>query len=295
MSNLSIGENNSTNESHYELAVLLGRFAICLHLFLSNVQFGILLYILKSKSDENSKRNNLKDPQLNSFGRPRILNIQDMTQRKQWFNSYLFVFLSLLFYIINDSYFLTLPNFLFQPSRGVILMYIVSFVIRSIDKLLTVPNLTDVVLDYYYKRSKSDTFDALTIGTGFKLVRYGFFFALSSIPPTATVFINSFLFFASLACDNYFVCIFSWDHWYQMTNTMGALFFFFRHHFSSEFRHHWFIAAFLILISITQFLIPFLFFHDLLAITLVLSLYYGFGMICMSLYLLHIYYAPDEE
>jgi hypothetical protein len=104
------------------------------------------------------------------------------------------------------------------------------------------------------------------------------------------------MFFAwSSNCDGYFLCVYSWDHWYQFSYLIGVIRYYFSDWFDIRSWRSWIAAVGLFLLMGWAVSTPFVFANQIVEVTLLASLYYAIFCSGVSLALLNIQYSPEGE
>jgi hypothetical protein len=207
--------------------------------------------------------------------------------RRKWFSYYSFFLLVVVFHILYDIFRLIRPlSFDLEEetlSIDYVIMYLISYTMRLSDEFLTYPPLYEWVFNALETRAES--FDVLHVGEGWKIVHYALLFILKQLPTIVVILVEASTYlFADYECSGYFVCIYSWDHWFQASVFGGLAWLYFKECFSVYSAKSWIIQIFLTFAPITISLLPFLFLPTLVRITLLLSLYYELFDVSLGIY-----------
>jgi hypothetical protein len=232
-----------------------------------------------------------------------VFDLHEFNQRKEWFRYWLSNLTLLLFFLIYDVYNLSSLRQFYSLDRGediedrtILIFYVMSLTFRTGNGLLSPPTFTDIVFDYHSDKLK--TFDSMMISqeeiSGWKIVRFLLYLALAIIPTTTTNLFNGAMFFAwSSTCSGYFLCVYSWDHWYHFSYLLGLLRFYLAGYFDPHLVSTWLITSFLFFSICFVVVAPFFFASVIVKLTVVCNLFYGAFVSGISLFLLRIHYAPD--
>lgn len=216
---------------------------------------------------------------------------RDKNARKTWFEEYLYVSIVVVYHIIFDIYRLTDAHTFVredvQDQQGMMLVifYLMSYAMRMSEDFPTLPTLTDMFFGYLEK--KTNGFDVLNIGKGWQSIKYGFCFALRILPPLFLILVNAstYIFADYDYCTDYFVCIYSWEHFFTLPIVLGWVWYFY-YDFQRSNLWHWILMTWLLFSAIVIGAIPFLFLPIIIPLTLFLCLFYEFINTNIALFLL---------
>jgi hypothetical protein len=249
----------------YEIAVY---FLTSLHLIVTSIHLGVLFWILHrdSQTVEAANRSGKASFSENNWYR-------DSEHRKRWFEYYSFMVLTVLYHFVYDVIRLVLPiPFEKRITTYSVILFLISHTMRLSDWFLTTPT----VLDLYFNVLQTHTpFDVAIVGSGRDKMKYIFYFVLRVMPLALNIIVTCICFLvAEYECQGYFVCIYSWDHWFQCTVFFGLACRFARDHFDSGKWSHWWLLTLLLCAPIGVIALPFLVLDYIIPVTLVLSIYY---------------------
>lgn len=281
------------NMDHITLlvAVLTG-----VHFVFSCIQFLALTRLLcLEQSFQHQKLQNTVDhirreQLLEVHEHIRKAYVQHFNEHQKWFQAYLFAFLLVLYHLINDVYTLFYRlsfEDVSEVSPATILFYIVSMTFRTYDKFSRVPSLTNIALMHgesaIHSRHSPISEHTVVLSNDWKAVRYGLFFASANLFILVPVLLSATMYYlASGECQGYFICVYSWDHWFSMLNTLGFTYYFFTDYFHYKSYLSWVSVTLLIGLAMIQLLIPFVAHSMIIPLTITVSLYYELLLVMAS-------------
>lgn len=261
---------------------------VCLHLFCSLLQIVWLVSILHKGSDRANHGN--KPHPLHRIDRYNVVKTQ-----AKFFKYYVFMFFTVLYHISADIYRLVHPYDLSDSSQiniKYVIMYVISYSMRLSDRFITYPTAYEIC--FQVLEEKTGNFNVLNIGNGIDVLKYVLCFTLKAMPTILMILVNASTYiFADFECTNYFVCLYSWDHWFQASVFLGLAFVFFTEYFAISHWIHLFILAFLLATPIFIMCLPFLFLPIIIPITLNLTFYYELLNATLGIQRLNACFSPS--
>lgn len=227
---------------------------------------------------------------------------RDKEARKKWFEEYLYLMIVILYHIGFDLYRLWDPHTFVRPeidgqtdllTTKLVIFYLISYAMRMAEEFPSLPTLTDMVFGYL--ELKTHWFDALSVGRGKQSIRYGLCFALRVLTPLFMISVNAstYIFADYDYCTDYFVCIYSWEHFFFVPVILGWVWGYYENHFDGTRVKHWMIEIFLLTMAVIVAMIPFLLFKIIIPFTLLISLLYETINATIALYLLSMHQTKN--
>lgn len=270
---------------------------LAFHLSASFAQLLLLFRLLKSEDSFRSQsllenvqtersRNVLPDP-----NRLREIYVSHVNAQNQWFRFYHYTVLVALYHAMFDIWLLVYDN---SATKWMIALYIIGTAFRFSDRFFTMPTLTTIALNFL--RSKIFMWDgAWTDDKLTKVARYALVFTLGIVPETFVVTMTAAMYYlGSGDCDNYFICLYSWDHWYSMSYTLGLCYYYMNNSFDCGNWVTWLFPIVLMLGAAFQAIIPFVWYEDIVLITILISQYYELFLVQTSYHFLQ-YHVAEEN
>jgi hypothetical protein len=287
-----------TPDQDYWLTILV----VATHLVLTLTQLMALLFILirdcKQQSIHDQHRRQMftqqqlqmQDVSLTITDRERyqmeltsLSTHTDKEARDAWLSDFIYILIVILYYFAYDMYRLTDPRTFIRPQDAdnkfdptiLIILYLGGYAIRMEDKFPTFPTLGSLVFGWIERKTEFNVYN-------WKSKAY-----IASF--TLRVLINVFILLISAStyifadydyCTNYFVCIYSWDHWFQIPLILGWAWVLHGSCLKNM------IRMTLILICFGLGMLPFFTLPIIIPLTLLLSLLYGWIHTSVALYLL---------
>jgi hypothetical protein len=184
------------------------RFYIATHMTVCVVHVSILIHILLRDSHPENRE-------------PDGNNHDD-----EWFQKYLYQFIVVVYHFVFDIYRLTQPHEFVHLGNSqdpdallppaVVLWYLFSYAMRMTDEIPHYPRLGDIV----FKKLE----DATAWFNVYHLQgkAYALCFSLRILPGMFMMLVNASTYvLADIECDNALVCIYSWEHWFQLPIFLG--------------------------------------------------------------------------
>jgi hypothetical protein len=277
------------------------------HLVINFLTVLFHLWLLQRESRKTIPFMPVKSQEFGQGKTQRILDLSQISQRQNWYKYWLFSFLMTLYFLAfdvfnlvasYDFYRMGMPQNVYEFDN-LLIFYVLALVFRTSEQVLSVPTVTDCVLEYYENMFKN--FDDLSEfnGSGCQRTRYFLISALKALPPLLTQLFNAAMYFLWTSdCHGYFFCVYSIDHWYQAIFWLSLFIYYIQTNplisCSNVRFFHILVLLLLVVFFLFSLLAPFLFFSTIDKLTILCTLYYQLSVTGTSCYLLAIHYVPDE-
>lgn len=238
-----------------DLGLLITRYILAFHLIVCILHFTFLIHLLV---------------QPNSYSTAAIVHDK---RDDAWVQKYLYVLIVVLYHAAFDIYRLVEPHAFFDVPflddcdqiipPTIIFLYLFSYAIRISEDFPSYPPLGDIVFTYF--KQKTAGFNA----TNWRSRAYAVCISLRIFPHLFLMLLNfSTYIFADTECTGYFICIYSWEHWFQL-----PLFFGWAWRIRTE-KCGTLVSFLLVLLAIFVGCIPFLFLDMIVPLALFSCLFY---------------------